>query len=234
MRGPILVALAAFGAAAPALAQTPDTPPAGRITTSGRGEAILSPDRAVLRIGAESRAATAAAASAQNATRIARIVDALAALGYRRDSIRTVGYSVGPNYDYSEGRKLVDYMATSTLQVSSRDLPKLGALIDRVLAAGATDVPGIEFTSDSAPAGRRRALAAAFARARADAEAIAAAAGGRLGPLVSVSTVFEYPRPMPMGMQTSMANATAPPDVRRDVILDAELTAAWTIEGGVR
>jgi hypothetical protein len=38
---------------------------------------------------------------------------------------------------------------------------------------------------------------------------------------------------MPADM-TSMANATAPPDVRRDVILEAELTAAWQIRGGVR
>ena len=58
-----------------------------------------------------------------------------------------------------------------------------------MLGAGGTEIRGIAFQSDSADAGRSRALTDALAGARRDADTFARASGLRLGRLIEVSTI---------------------------------------------
>src|SRR5687768_11749521 len=145
-----LIILAALsGLPAAANAQVPTVPRAAtEIATSGNGEATLTPDRAVVRIGMQTNAPTAAAASSRNVRKVEAVIDTLRKLGYRVDSLRTVGFGVTPNYNYEQGRKLVDYQASATLALTVTRLDRLGITLDGVLAAGATDVSGIMFESN--------------------------------------------------------------------------------------
>jgi hypothetical protein len=166
------------------LAQATDST---QVVTSGTGHVTLSPDRAVVRAGVAGSGSRAATASASAGSNIRAVVDSLVALGFSRDSIRTVGWTVGPTYE-RDSRRVSGYVARAIVQLTVRDLGALGRVLDAVLGAGATDLQGITFESDSADAGRRLALARAFADARAQAEALATAAGGRLGRLILIST----------------------------------------------
>ena len=179
----MLVALMSLASAGQAPAQEPN-----QVHTMGSARRALRPDRAVVRIGIEAHAPTAAKASSQLAGLVAAVEKALAIFPAPLDSVRTVAVSVGPNYDYGDGRKLIDYEASTVIQVSIRSLDALGKLVDAVLSAGATDIPNVTFTSDSSEAARRDLLALAVANARADAEALAAASGQSLGDLIQVST----------------------------------------------
>ena len=100
--------------------------------------------------------------------------------------------SVQPRYDYRDGRAptLTGYELANSVEVTVRDLARLGAVIDGTLTAGATSMDGLSFRlADPAPAEREaRVLAMTSARARADvlAEpaglAIDRRAGHRRGP----------------------------------------------------
>ena len=115
----LLPAAFLLGSAATLRAQVAPGPrAASEILTSGDGEATLTPDRALLRVGMQTNAKTAADASARNAAKVEAVIAALRKLGYRTDSLRTVGFGVTPNYDFEGGRRLVDYQASATIAVT--------------------------------------------------------------------------------------------------------------------
>ena len=204
---------------------------ASEIAAAGEGEAALTPDRAIVRIGIQTNARTAADASSRNAAKVEAVIEALRKLGYRTDSLRTVGFGVTPNYDYEGGRRLVDYQASATLAVTVTRLERLGTTLDAVLAAGASDVSGIVFESDREQEGRGLALERALRSARADAEAIARAAGGRLGRQLEVTTQQQL-RPMPyQAVEMRASNVALPP---QDVVVKVMLQARWEFLAGAQ
>ena len=167
------------------------TPVAGRpeIMASGRGETKVTPTSALVSISVTTRAATAAQAAADNATRLESTLRALRALGLPQSDLTTMGYSVGPNYEMSrEGRTPSGFLARNTIRAELRKLDDIGKLIDAALAGGATEIAGVQYASANSQEARRSALAAAVREARADAETIARAAGGSLGNLIALSS----------------------------------------------
>lgn len=230
---PILAALLTLSLTSPTHAQAPatGTPHASsEILTVGNGDASLSPDRAIVRIGMETHASTAAQASSRNAEKVKSVIEALRKLGYNVDSLRTVGFGVSPNYSYEEGRRLIDYQAVATLRLVVSRLDRLGETLDAVLTAGATDVSNIQFESDREAAGRGEALAKALAMARADAAALAAAAGGSLGRLLEATTQAGFPVPMMReSFDMRASNQVLPP---QDVVVMVTVQARWEMVGG--
>ena len=205
-------------------------PPASvpEIVTSATGTVSLPPDRAVLRIGVATRAATASAASTPNGPLVTRVQDTIRVLNLPGRPVRVISFGVAPNYDFQRARQIIDYEARTTLEVILHDVASLGRLLDAVLAAGATDITGISFESDSTSAARHRALAAALTTAREDAEALAKAAGGRLGPLRLLTTT---PDLTAGGIGFRDASMTGPPSgipaVRRDVMVYVMVQGRW-------
>src|SRR5258707_13288980 len=161
------------------------------VTTSGQGEVKVTPDRASVMIGVQTRGATATAVGADNASRTRAVLDAMTKIGLPKEALSTEGYSVYPEmrYDRDGGApRVTGYVATNTVRVEARRLDQVGAIIDASLAAGANGINGLSFYMASLDEARRQAISAAVSNARADAEAMATAAGGTLGQLLEVST----------------------------------------------
>jgi uncharacterized protein YggE len=148
-------------------------------------------------------------------------------LGLERNSLPSAGYSVG--LEETQGtRQPKEYNASSSLSVELTNLEQLGVVVDAALSAGANEVSDIRFLPKDADAARAQALDLAFGQARRDAEALAKAAGGRLGPLMSMST----DRGVTTLYSTVTAGRGAPnttipaPDVR----VSASVQAQWRFE----
>src|SRR6266550_921777 len=93
----ILVALCASLVAPLSAQQLPSVAPLEQIPqieVAARGEVHVSPDRATIQISVQTRAVTAAAAAAENATKQKSVLDALRALGLEADQLSTVKYKV--------------------------------------------------------------------------------------------------------------------------------------------
>jgi len=82
--------------AASIFAQNPPSAPLPHVVTTGTGEVQLSPDRATVVVGVQSRATTVAGATADNSRRQRAIIDTLRALGLGSDQIATVNFNVSP------------------------------------------------------------------------------------------------------------------------------------------
>jgi uncharacterized protein YggE len=207
------------------------------LSTSGSGEAKTTPDRASVLINVQTRAASAAGAAAENATRAKAVFDAMSKLGLPKEQVTTEGYSVYPEMQYGRdgaAPKVSGYVATNTVRVELRKVEQVGSVIDAALAAGANLINSVSFYSASIEVPRREAIATAVASARADAEAMARSAGGSVGDLVELSTggPTQPPRPMyEMSMRSAAAAPTTPINPGQQTVT-VYITARWRFVPG--
>lgn len=189
----LLLALATTtGAQAPGPAQPP------RIVTSGEAEVRVTPDRATILIGVQTRGTTAALAGADNARRQKAILDTLKAMGLGPDQLATQNYSVYPEMRYEQPTgtsRVVGYNVSNVVRVELRRTDQVGVVIDAALKKGANQINSIQFSASTASEARRTAMADAVRDARADADALARAAGGSLGPVIEITSASPPGRP---------------------------------------
>jgi hypothetical protein len=197
------------------------------VEVTGFGESAVAPDRATVMISVETYGARAASVAAENAQIQARVLDTLRTLGFAGDMVSTLQYNVAPNYARTEtGQRQEGYIARNAVRVRLSDLGRIGSVIDASLARGATGVGGVRFEASNTDAARREALAGAARQARGEAEALAAAMGGRLGPLLSVSTSRTefYGRVSGLAGGYAMRETPISPS---DIVERAQVVARW-------
>ena len=221
-----LWAVAAFAQPAP----VPGSQRAPTVTASGDAVVYAKPDLARIEIGVVAQASTAQAASQQNAGRLQSVLEKLrSALGAKAE-IRTMGYSLNPNYQYPRpgGQPTISgYTASNTVQVSTDDLAGLGKLIDAVTEAGATNIQQLQFTLKDESQARAEALRQAVAAARSNAEAMASGMGLKLGRVLSLEQGSpQVIRPVVPLMASAARDATPIQEGRIEVRASVTLTAA--------
>ena len=184
-----------------------------QISVAATNEVKVTPDRATIQISVQTRAATAAAAAAENATKVQAVLAALRGLGLTNDQLSTMNYNVQPDYVHREGREptITGYNVTNTILADVRQINQVGRVIDAALSRGANMMTSLQFYASNTEAARRSAIAGAIAKARADAEAAASAAGGSLGQLLEITIGPQFQPPMPMmRLQASVAQMDTP------------------------
>lgn len=172
----------------------------GTIVVAGTGRVSVEPDLADLRLGVAVARPTVAGARAAAATTMEAILAAVAAAGVDRRDVRTTLLSVQPRYDYRENQPpvLTGYELANVVEVTVRDLDRLGDVVDGTLGAGATSMDGLSFRlADPEPAERQARLRAMTA-ARSRADVLAEAAGLAI---VGVSDIVEGGPPPPSPRQ---------------------------------
>jgi uncharacterized protein YggE len=219
---------------APLMAQQgPTMAPIPQISVGSNGEVKVSPDRANIQISVQTRATTAAAAAAENATRQKAVIDALRALGLKADQISTTGYNVMPEQRYEPNKEpvIIGYNVTNTISVEVTDLTMIGRIIDTSISKGANMISSLNFYASNTDAARREAIAAAIRKARQDAEAAAQAAGGSIGGLLEVNVGAYFPPPQPVDYAAklqSRAMAADTPIQPGDQTLTVNVNTRWS------
>lgn len=189
-------------------------PDEGSIVVSGTGRVAVAPDVADLRLGVSVARPTVDAARAGAAAIMESILAAVDRAGVERRDVRTSQLSVQPRYDYRDGKPptLTGYELANVVEVTVRDLTRLGDVIDGTLGAGATSMDSLAFrVADPGPAEREaRVLAMASARGRAD--VLAEAAGLTITGVASVvEGATGAPRPFAKAERMMVAADAATP-----------------------
>ena len=221
--------VAPLSAQQPAITTSIDQVP--QIAVAAHGEIKVAPDRANIQISVQTRAATAAAAANENATKQSAVIAALRALGLSADDISTINYNVYPEQRYEPNKEpvIIGYNVTNTVSVDVRKLSQVGPVIDAALSKGANMITSLQFYASNTEDARRTAIASAVQKARADAEAAARAAGGSVGGLLEI-TVGAYsappPRPM-MRVSAAMADQAQTPINPGEQTLSVDVSTRW-------
>lgn len=203
-----------------------------QISATGRGEIKISPDKATIQISVQTRASSAGAAAADNASKQQSVLSALRALGLGSDQLSTINYNVYPEQRYEQGKEpvIVAYNVTNTILAEVRKLNQVGPVIDAALSHGANMITSLEFSASNTETARRVAIATAVEKARADAEAAARAAHGSLGTLLEITIgAYSPPPPRPM-MMARAATGVAQSDTQinpGEEIVSVEVTTRW-------
>jgi uncharacterized protein YggE len=210
------------------------------VSVSATASVQRQPDQAVVQLAVESFAQTAPAATAENSKKMDAVIKALRQLGLKQDQIRTLGFSIDPEYDYSSGAprqpgedRLIGYRARNTVQVTTNDIAQAGNIIDAAIKAGANRVTNLNFQLRDPEAARQEALRLAVARAKTEAETIATALGQRLGPAIAATTTGGYAPPRPLEMRAMAATAEmamAPPITPGLLEITAQVSVLYSLE----
>lgn len=205
------------------------------VTVTGEGIVTAEPDVAEIEIGVVTEAKAAPQASKENAAKLAKVIAEVKKLLGPGDEIKTLGYSLNPNYRYPrEGGKpeLTGYTATNVVRVRTGALQGVGSLIDTATQSGANKIQRLVFTLKDEDAAKREALRNATAKAKSKAEDVARALGLKIARVLSVNEGEQAFRPVMHELRAVavMAQEAAPTPVetgtvqiRSTVTLTAEL-----------
>lgn len=190
LTGTLLLGGSVFGGVFQATPAYADEVQKNVISVVGNGEITVKPDIAYLSIGVETQAKTAKEAQSTNAAKFSQISKLLKDT-WKIDSkdLKTGQFYVQPNYTYNEkeGQKLTGYTATHTLNVTYRDLEKVGTLIDGVTEAGANRIDNIRFSVENGDQYLAEVIQKAMNNANVKASAIAKAANRQLGAALNIT-----------------------------------------------
>lgn len=160
-----LILLIAF--ASPVLAED-----LGTIKVSGYGELSIRPDTCSIEFVIISKHEDQLRALEENTRKNKDLVDSFFKAGLAEKDLVTSDYSISPSSEYdSQGVKLKDYyLIRNSLEVTIRDLDKIGSFIALGLEAGADSVGYLNYSSSRADQAYNRALELAIRDARAKVE----------------------------------------------------------------
>lgn len=181
------------------------------LTVTATGRADTRPDEARLQLGVQSSAASAGEASRLNREKMDKVTAALEQLGVKKDDLQTRNISLN-RIDYGPERG--QFRAYNMVEVTMRDLTKVGDAVTAVTEAGANVLAGPSLRVSDREKANRSAYAEAYRAARARAEAYAGAAGLKISRVLGIYDGGEVAG----GYETMDANMSAqagPPPVSR-------------------
>lgn len=202
------------------------------ITVVGHGKIGAAPDVAEISVGVVTEAAAARDALAQNSDAMTALHTTLKDFGVAAKDIRTNNLNLYPQYAQprpnnqggAEPPRIVGYHVENMVRITSRDIAKLGRLLDALASTGANRIQGISFRIDDDSKMIDEARKRAMADAKHAAELLAGEAGAVVGRPVSIREGgAAAPRPLaPMAMMRGAAAPVpvAPGEVETAVTVD--------------
>lgn len=171
---------------------------------TGTSQVAVIPDEARVNLGVTVSGATVAATQNQLNQNLNQILTSLNQLGIKKDDIKTLNYSIYPEYNRGDfpvdqgPTQISGYRADTTVQIKVTDFAQLNQVIDTATANGANQVNGIEFTLSEAKEleVKEQARQEAIDQAKQNAQQLAKLAGMRLGKIVNVIEQQPFNPPM--------------------------------------
>lgn len=217
----------------PLYGEEPPEEPYPTIQVSGRGSVKGEPDVASFHVGVTTTASTAKRSQKENAEEMNKVIGQLKRLGIEKKDIKTVRYTIQPEYEYRQRvRTFKGYKTINTLSVTLHKIEQLGEVLDAVVSAGSNDVSGIRFFIEDPSDLENQARTKAVHKAREKAKVLAVAAGVKVGKLISIQETLERGRPIvPMMAMAGIAeDASVTPIEKGEMEIVARVHMKYAIE----
>ena len=147
----------------------------------GQGNIKVNPDIGYITMGVITEDKLLKIAQSENTIKSNKLINALIETGVKRDDIKTESYNIEKLYEYENGkREFIGYRVSNILNITIRDLKKLGEVIDISVESGANIVRNIEFAISNESFYYRKALVKAVNNAIRKAYDIAFTVGASL------------------------------------------------------
>lgn len=200
------------------------------IRVTGEGKVSIQPNRAEVTLGVTTEDKELQKAQQDNANIINNVKSGLNALGIPDESIRTINYSVYPQYDFLEGKKIFrGYRVEHLLQITIDNIDQVGLVVDTAVRNGANIVSGITFTISDIHQYELHALSLAVVHAYQKAEAIARTIRAQLinTPIFIVENSRQQRGPIPLQATTFLKSEATTPIQPGLMEITVEVTAEF-------
>jgi uncharacterized protein YggE len=200
------------------------------VTAIGTGTGSAAPDTAQFSLGVTFTAKDRTAAQNGASKKAAAIIAAVTAAGLDAKDIQTGQISLNQLFD-TTGRKVIGFSATQSIDVTTKLIDKVGAIIAAATGAGATDVSGPSFSLADTNAARIDAIDKAMAGAKSRAMAMANAAGRKLGPVISAKELdANQVAPLAAAPASAAGTGNVPPVQPGLVEAQTQVTVVFRLE----
>jgi uncharacterized protein len=201
-------------------------PATDTITVQGEGRATLAPDVARISFSVQNTAKTVADAQDATTKQANAALEFVKKQGVEDKDVKTLSYNISPQYSYPNpcpqgalcptyggSPKITGYQVSQTIQVTVRDLIKVGEVLGGLGKLEVQNVYGPEFALDDSNAGYSAARADAINKAKDEAKTLAKQLGVNLGKIVNFSESsggYPYPMMYAMGGEVSTTRSSTP------------------------
>ena len=171
-----------------------------QISVSGEGKISVKPDIAIFYATVITYSKKVGEAQDENSRKSNAVADYLKKSGVQEKDLRTLNYSISPQYQYFSARpctivscppssppQIVSYEVRNTLEVKVRDFTKLDDLLQGVVENGANEIGSINFSVDNPKMAQAQARKKAIDDAKSKAEVLARDLGVRLVKIINFS-----------------------------------------------
>ena len=195
-----LIAMCLGAIFAPATAGAQEDGDARRIdtvTVEAKKDVDIEPDLGTISLGVRVNARSAEGATDRLGNRTRRVITAIEGIGFTDDEIDTYGVELqrvcldkcrdpNPN-DKKIPTPVLGYRGTAGVRVETKDLDRIGQVIDVGIGAGANSIRGIVFEVEDKSAAVQEALRQAMEFATNKARILAETGGRTLGPAIIIT-----------------------------------------------
>jgi len=165
------------------------------VSFNGEGKVTSKPDIAVVDLSIVTDAKTSKAAQDDNSKKSTKLTEFLKSQGIDEKDIKTSSYNIQPQYSYpvypydkmTERPQIIGYQVNQTLEVKIRNLEKVDAVLDGVVATGVNQVYGLRFSIEEPEKLMEEARQKAITDAKEKADALEDQLGIRLGRIINFS-----------------------------------------------
>lgn len=176
-----------------------------QVSFQGEGKVTAKPDVAKLQITVISDNKVLAYAEEDNTKRANAVIGFLKTQGIAEKDIKTTAYYVSPRYSYRqpcpgsgpcqpiERDKIIGYKIQNSVDITVRDIAKVGEVIDGVVESGVDQISSLQFTIDDPDQLKSQARDKAVADASKKAERLAGQLGKQVGKIVAFSESGRFP-----------------------------------------
>lgn len=218
--------------AAGAAASAEEKPMQRTVTVSAAGQVSAEPDLARISTGIVTEAKAARDALARNSETMKALIAGLKSSGIEAKDIQTSSFHVEPRYTSpreGQAAAIDGYRVVNQVQVTARNLAKLGEVLDALVGLGANQMGGLAFEVSKAESLKDEARKEAMANALRRAKLLASAGGAEVGEVIAISEDVSDGGPRPLAMaRTAMAEAV--PIERGTETLVARVTVTWALK----
>lgn len=195
----ILTVLALTVSACGNAAVAPTAAPAPRtLNVSGMGVVYLTPDIVYINIGVSTQETDATKAVNSNKEKTTTVIQAVKKFGVEDKDIRTTNFNIWSNPQYDSNGILtgeISYSIDNTVNITVRDINKLGALLDAAINAGANNIYNIQFDVEDKTEANKQARLLAMKDAKTEAQELADVASVSLGSIQTINYYETAPSP---------------------------------------
>ncbi len=205
------------------------------IEVTGEASVSVVPDFARVTLGVTTTGKDARESAAANARAVNALIGLIKSEGIAATDIQTSSLSIAPQFSNprqgsASEPSIVGYTVSDMVTVTVRDIPKLGALLDKAVEAGANAMYSVAYGENDPGAILDKARPMAVTDAKRKADIYAGAAGSKVGRLMRLSEQSGgQPPPFPRPVYARTAAAAPTPIEPGEDRLTVTVTARFEL-----